>query len=238
MVTQIQLGEITATVVLKDIKNIHLSVYPPNGRVHISAPLRMDLDTIRVYALSKLGWIRQQQRKLLAQARETPREYLERESHYVWGKRYLLNVAEGSQPVGVDLQHSQLVLHVRPGASAAQRQEVLENWYRQQLRQALNPLVAQWQERIGVQAAETRIKKMKTKWGTCNIEAARIWINLELVKKPPHCLEYIVVHELVHLIERHHNDRFKALMNLHLPHWQLLRAELNNEPLAHTEWIY
>lgn len=238
MVDWIELGDIKIEVDRKDIKNVHLSVYPPAGRVHIAAPLHMDLDTIRVYAISRLDWIKEQQQKFLAQERETPREYLDRESHYVWGKRYLLKVVEKEAAPSVDLQHSHIWLQVRPGADEVKKAAVLEAWYRRQVREALAPLIAKWEERLGVRAGSMRVRRMKTRWGSCNPRTAGILINTELGKKPPECLEYIVVHELMHLIEPTHNSRFVALMDHHLPHWRLLRDELNRAPLGHVEWDY
>jgi len=235
---QLRLGELIIDVELKDIKNIHLSVYPPVGRVRIAAPLRMDLDTIRVYALSRLNWIRKQQEKICAQERESPREFLNRESHYYRGRRYLLKIVEQDAPSRVELKHSQLVLHVRPGASADKCQEALDEWYRARLKEQVAGLIDQWEKRMQVKVNEFGIKKMKTKWGTCNREARRIWLNLELAKKPPECLEYIVVHEMVHLLERKHNDRFIAYMNRYLPKWQYYREMLNRLPVKHESWLY
>ncbi len=238
MATQLKLGDIAVEVVQKDIKNLHLSVHPPAGKVRIAAPLRMNLDTIRVFAISKLGWIRQQQKKLREQARETPREYLDRESHYVWGKRYLLKTIESDDAPNVTLKHSQLQLCVRPDASAARKQAVLAAWYRAQLKQAVPALLAQWSPRLGVSVARFFVQRMKTKWGSCNPAARSIRLNTELAKKPRACLEYIVVHELVHLLEPTHNDRFVALMNQFMPNWRGLRDELNRLPVRHEDWEY
>jgi predicted metal-dependent hydrolase len=235
---QLRLGELIIDVELKDIKNIHLSVYPPVGKVRIAAPLRMDLDTIRVYALSKLSWIRKQQEKIRGQDREAPREFLNRESHYFRGKRYLLQVIESDAPQRVELKHSKLVLHVRPDTAFDKRQVIIEEWYRAQLKALVAELIEQWEQKMKVNVYEFGIKKMKTKWGTCNREAQRIWLNLELAKKPPECLEYIVVHEMVHLLERNHNDRFIAYMNQYLPKWQLYREMLNKLPVKHESWNY
>jgi len=235
---QIELGNIIVNVEHKDIKNIHLSVYPPNGKVHISAPNRMDLDTIRVFAISKLQWIKKQQETIKNQERETPREFLTRESHYFLGKRYLLKVIffEGSPKVL--LKHKEIELHIRPDTAIEKRKEILDEWYRQELKNLLPDIIKKWEQVIGVQSNEFGIKKMKTKWGTCNIEAKRIWLNLELAKKPIECIEYIVVHELVHLIERKHNDRFIGLMNKFMPKWKFHRDELNRLPFSHLEWKY
>ncbi len=238
MVRQIELGDITVDVVLKEIKNIHLSVYPPAGRVRISAPSRMDLDTIRVFAISRLDWIRQQRARMQEQARETPREYLDRESHYVWGKRYLLQVIEADGAPSVELRHSWLHLKVRPGADQAKRQAVMEAWYRQQIRQAAPPLIARWEGLMGVHVARFFVQQMKTRWGSCNPDARHIRLNTELAKKPPVCLEYIVVHEMAHLLELTHNARFVALMDQWLPNWQFYRAQLNRLPVRHEDWMY
>ena len=238
MAARVVIGDIPVDVVLKDIRNIHLSVHPPAGRVRLSAPVGMDIDTLRLYAISRLGWIKKQQRKLRGQERETPREYLNRESHYLWGKRYLLKIIEREVPSAVDVQHSAILLYVRPGSALEKKQSVLDEWYRKQLKVALPDLIEVWEKRIGVRVKELGIKKMKTKWGSCNPDARRIWVNLELAKKPKECLEYIVVHEMVHLLERHHNERFIALMDAMLPKWRSLRDDLNRLPVKHEEWEY
>jgi predicted metal-dependent hydrolase len=235
---QISLGDIRIDVVHKNIKNLHLSVHPPAGRVHISAPLRMDLDTIRVFAVSKLGWIKKQQKKLLEQEREAPRDYINRESHYYLGKRYLLDVIEWDAPPKVVLNHETIQLYVRNNASVEKKMEVMDAWHRQQLKTIIPDYIAKWEKRLKVEVNEFGIKKMKTKWGTCSREAKRIWLNLELAKKPLECLEYIVVHEMAHLIERHHNDRFISLMNHFLPKWRFVKEELNRLPVGHIDWIY
>ena len=237
-ICQIELGDITVDVVLKDIKNIHLSVHPPTGRVRISAPLRMDMETIRVYAISRLGWIKAQQKKLREQERETPREYLDRESHYVWGKRYLLQVVETEGAPSVELKHNQMLLRVRPGAGEKKMQAIVEEWYRRQLKGAAPALIAKWEPLMGVKIARFFVRRMKTRWGSCNHRTGSIRLNTELAKKPRECLEYIVVHEMAHLLEPTHNARFVALMDRYLPNWRLLRDELNRFPLAHVTWEY
>jgi predicted metal-dependent hydrolase len=238
MGAQFKLGNIAVDVVLKDIKNVHLSVYPPMGRVRISAPARMNLDTIRVYAISKLGWIKQQQKKLWAQERETPREYLDRESHYVWGKRYLLKVIEDNEAPSVELKHSRVLLRVRPGTDDEKRRAILEKWYREQIKKAVPPLIVKWEPVMGVKVERFFVQRMKTKWGSCNVGTQSIRLNTDLAKKPLECLEYIVVHEMAHLLVRHHNDRFTNLMDRCLPNWKLLRQTLNATPLAHATWDY
>jgi len=238
MATQIHLGDIAVDVVQKDIKNIHLSVLPPAGKVRIAAPLRMDLDTIRVFAITKLAWIKLQQKKLREQERETPREYLDRESHYVWGKRYLLKIVEKEAAPSVELKHSKMILQVRPVTSYARKQAILDAWYREQVKSVMPPLFAKWERIIGVKAGKFFVQKMKTKWGSCSPGRQNIRLNTDLAKKPLQCLEYIVAHELTHLVERHHNDRFMGLMDTHMPHWRRYREMLNSLPLAHQEWGY
>jgi predicted metal-dependent hydrolase len=235
---KIELGEIAVEVIKKDIKNVHLSVYPPRGRVRISAPLRMNVETIRVFAISKLSWIKQQQRKLREQQRESPREYLDRESHYVWGKRYLLQVIESNTAPAVELKHSTMLLRVRPGTGEEKRQAIVDEWYRIQMKVAVPRLIAKWEPLLGVKVGRLFVQKMKTKWGSCNSEAKSIRLNTDLAKKPLVCLEYILVHEMVHLIVRHHDDRFTGLMDHHLPGWRLTRQMLNAAPLAHVDWAY
>lgn len=238
MPTTFELSDITLDVVRKGIKNVHLSVYPPAGRVRISAPLRMKLDTIRLFAISRLGWIRQQQHKILSQEREAPREYLERESHYVWGKRYLLTISESDGSPSIEVKHSRLLLRVRPGTDEDKREALVEKWYRAQLREAIPPLLARWQSLLGVRVERFFVQRMKTKWGSCNHKAGTIRLNTELAKKPPECLEYIVLHELVHLLEPTHNARFVAIMDRFMPQWQFHRQALNRLPVRHEKWSY
>jgi predicted metal-dependent hydrolase len=238
MVTQLKLGDIAVDVVLKDIKNVHLSVYPPTGRVRISAPKRMSLDTIRVFAISKLSWIKQQQKKLRGQERETPREYLDRESHYVWGKRYLLKVIEGQDARSVQLNHSKMILHVGPGTNYDATQAIVARWYREQVRAAVPDLILKWEPMIGVKVKHLFVQKMKTKWGSCNSATCSIRLNTDLAKKPRECLEYIFVHEMVHLLEPTHNASFVALMDRLMPQWRGRRAQLNHLPVRHEKWCY
>ncbi|MGL2999422.1 M48 family metallopeptidase [Flavobacterium sp. RSSB_23] len=235
---EIQLGEITIEVTQKDIKNVHLSVYPPFGQVKIAAPMRMSLDTIRIYAITKLSWIKKQQTKIKAQKREAPREYLTKESHYYSGKRYLLKVIENNSTPNVKLKQNTIELYIRPETDTAKRKEILDEWYRAQLKELIPKLITKWEKVMAVEVKDFGVKKMKTKWGTCNIEAQRIWVNLELAKKPSNCLEYIIVHEMTHLLERNHNTRFVALMNQFMPNWREVKEELNRLPVSHTEWGY
>jgi predicted metal-dependent hydrolase len=238
MAETIQLGDITADVVHKDIKNVHLSVYPPAGAVRIAAPLRMNLDTIRVFAISKLGWIKRQQHKLRTQARETPREYLERESHSIWGQRVLLHVVEQDAAPEVSHTHTTLFLRVRPGTDDDKKQAIIAEWYREQLKQAIPPLIAKWQPILGVTVERFFVQRMKTRWGSCSPASGSIRLNTELAKKPRECLEYIIVHELIHLLEPTHNTHFIALMDRFMPQWQQHRDILNSLPVRHEHWKY
>jgi predicted metal-dependent hydrolase len=233
-----ELGDISVDVIQKDIKNIHLSVYPPAGRVRISAPLRIGLDNIRVYAISKINWIRKQQDKLRSQERETQREYIARESHYYLGKRYLLKVIVHNAPPKVILKHDTIELYIKPNTRLSKRKEIMDGWYRQNLKTTLPEIIAKWEKKMRVKVSEFGIKKMKTRWGTCNTKANRIWLNLELAKKPKLCLEYIVVHEMIHLLERCHNERFTAYLDKYMPQWRSCKEELNRFPISHTNWNY
>ena len=237
-IKQIHVGGILVDVVFKDIKNIHLSVHPPTGRVRISAPARMKLDTLRVYAISKLDWIKKQQVRFQGQERETQREYLDRESHFVWGRRYLLKVHEEEQAPSLELRHTQLVLTVRPGSTIQKKEEVVSAWYREELRNAMLPLLAKWEPSLGVRSNRVIVRRSKTKWGSCNPHSRIIHLNSELAKKPRECLEYVIIHELVHLLEPTHNAHFLSLMDKYLPQWRHIRDELNRAPLGHVEWEY
>lgn len=236
---QITVSNIKIDLIRKDIKNIHLAVYPPTGRVRIAVPLRVDEDAIRLFAISKLGWIKRHQRKFEGQERISPREYKNRESHYFQGKRYLLSIIEADTYPKVVLRNKTCIdLHIRPETPIAKRHEIMNEWYRLQLKKQLPELMDKWEKKLNVKVNEWQVKLMKTKWGSCNIEKKRIWLNLELAKKPMHLLEYIVVHEMVHLLERHHNDKFLYHMDNYLPNWKQLKAELNKMPVSHAEWGY
>jgi len=236
---QITVSGVPVQVVRKAIKNLHLGVYPPHGRVRVAAPLRVNDAAVRLAVIGKLGWIRRQRARFEAQPRQSRREMVSGESHFFLGRRYRLRLMEQAGAGTVVLRNkSALELRVRPATNAAQRNRILQQWYRQQLKALVPPLMEKWQTALEVVVAEWGVKKMKTRWGSCNIEARRIWLNLELAKKPVQCLEYIVAHELVHLIERNHNDRFVSILERHLPHWRRHRQELNSEPLAHESWGY
>jgi predicted metal-dependent hydrolase len=225
-------------VVRKAIKNLHLGVYPPAGRVRVAVPTRVDDEAVRLAVISKLGWIRRQQARFDEQPRQSQREMIAGESHYFQGRRYRLRVVEENAAPRVQIGGSTLKLSVRPDTNAAKREAVLNDWYRSGLKSLLPGLIAKWEPVIGVEVVGWGVKKMKTMWGACNTNAGRIWLNLELAKKPPQCLEYILVHEMVHLLERHHNGRFKEHMDRLMPQWRLLRDELNRAPLGHEAWTY
>jgi predicted metal-dependent hydrolase len=238
MEARLELGDLAIDVAFKDIKNVHLSVHPPAGRVSISAPLRMSLDNVRLFAISKLGWIKQQRKKIRGQEREPEREHIDRESHHVWGKRHLLSVVERDEPAAVELRHDKLILRVRPHTEQARREAVLEAWYREQVRLAATPLIARWEPRMGVKVARFFVRRMRTRWGSCNPRSGSVRFNTDLAKKPRECLEYIVVHEMVHLLEPTHNGRFVALMDRFMPRWQAYREILNRLPVRHENWQY
>ncbi|MEI2769727.1 MAG: SprT family zinc-dependent metalloprotease [Candidatus Competibacter sp.] len=232
----LQLGEVEIVVTRKTVKNVHLSVHPPAGHVTLVTPTNTRLEVARAYAISKLGWIREQQATLRAQARETPRQYIERESHDLWGRRYLLTVVEQDGKPSVQIDHRRIVLSVRPGSALAKREEIMHRWQRSLLHAAVPALIQKWETKLSVRVAAYFLQRMKTQWGGCNHRAGNIRLNTELVKKPKDLLEYVVVHEMLHLIEPTHGERFVALLDRHYPTWREARAELNELPLAAEVW--
>jgi predicted metal-dependent hydrolase len=232
----IELGDVVVALTRKDVKHVHLTVHPPHGRVTLVAPFATRTEVARAYAISKLGWIRRQRVTLDAQAREAPRQFVERESHYLWGRRYLLSVTEVDAKPKVLLSHRRLTLQVRPGSSAQKRAEVMHQWHKAQLHAVVPELIMTWERKLGVQAAGYFLQRMKTKWGSCNPVKRHIRLNTELAKKPRDLLEYVVVHELAHLLEPSHNERFLALLDQHWPQWRESRSELNALPLASESW--
>lgn len=232
----IQLGDIVIAVNRKAVKHVHLSVHPPLGHVTLVAPTATRLEVARAYAISKLGWIREQQAKLLAQRRETPRQFIERETHYLWGRRYLLSIAEKDAKPAVTRDHRRIKLTVRPGSTPARREAVMDAWHRTLLHQAVPALIDKWEAKLGVKVGGYYLQRMKTRWGSCNHRAGNIRLNTELAKKPRDLLEYVVVHEMLHLVEPTHNACFVALLQQHYPTWREARAELNDLPLAAESW--
>ena len=232
----IRLGEIAIAVTRKNIKHVHLSVHPPNGRVTLVAPAGTRLEVVRAYVVSRLGWVRDQQARLRAQARETPRWFVTRESHYVWGKRYLLSVIEREQKPSVTMDHRRITLTVRPGSDLSKRASVMHEWHKALLHETVPGLIRKCELKLGVKVSGYFLQRMKTKWGGCNPRARNIRLNTELVKKPKDLLEYVVVHEMLHLIEPTHSERFLTLMSEHYPAWREARAELNELPLTAETW--
>jgi predicted metal-dependent hydrolase len=236
---QISISNFKIDVVRKNIKNIHLAVYPPTGRVRIAAPLKVNDDAIRLFAISKLSWIKRYQRKFEGQERIGPREYKNRESHYFQGKRYLLNIIEADEPPRVIIKNKTYIdLYLRPGTLVEKRHGIITEWYRVELKKQIPAMIEKWEKVLNIEVNEWKLKQMKTKWGSCNIEKKRIWINLELAKKPDCCLEYIIVHEMVHLMERLHNERFLYYMDKYLPNWKQLKTQLCKLPVSHADWKY
>ena len=236
MAETIQLGEIAIALTRKDVKHVHLSVHPPSGRVTLVAPIETRSEVARAYAISKLGWIRDQQEKMRGQARETARQFVERESHYLWGRRYLLTVTEEEAKPSIRLSHRAIKLTVRPGSNGAKRAAVMHEWHKALLHEAVRDLIERWEPKLGVDVAGYFLQRMKTKWGSCNHRARTIRLNTELLKKPKDLLEYVVVHEMLHLLEPTHSERFLGLMSKHYPAWREARVELNELPLAAASW--
>lgn len=235
----LQLGSIDVLVVRKPIKNLHLSVLPPAGRVRVTSPEGMKDDAIRTLIALRLPWIKKQQGKFVGQDRQTERAYVSGESHYFFGKRYRLELVYKDEVPAVFLKgKSKIILQVRPNCTVAKRHEVMTEWYRKQLHPVVEELMTKWQKKIGAEATYWGIKQMKTRWGTCNHKRARILINLELTKKPIPCVEYVIVHELLHLIERKHNEKFLSLMTRYIPKWQSIKEDLNSFVLSYEEWKY
>ena len=235
----LQIANVKIDVVRKDIKNMHLAVYPPMGRIRLAVPQNTDEEVLRLFAISKLGWIKKHVKNFQEQARETKRDYVSGESHFFQGKRYILEVKEHNGYSKVKLSGPKKIsVKIPVGSSVERKADIMKEWYRKQLKIQIPPLLEKWEKVMGVEVNDWGVKQMKTKWGACNTDAKRIWLNLELAKKPPICLEYILVHELVHLHERNHNDRFIQLMNEFMPKWRLHRNELNSLPIVHNDWGY
>ncbi|WP_234531684.1 M48 family metallopeptidase [Streptomyces shenzhenensis] len=227
---------IDVDVIYKNIKNLHIGVYPPLGRVRVAAPHQLDDEQVRLAVIQRLSWIKGQREQLLSAARQSTREMVTGESHYVWGVRRRMKVVERPGQAHLELDGERLLLYVPAGTTAERRRQLLDRWYREQLRHAIPALITKWEPILDVSVPRWSIKRMKTKWGSCNRETGHIWFNVELAKKPPACLEYIVVHEMAHYLERHHDDRFTKLMERLMPNWRSLRDQLNNSPLAEEQW--
>lgn len=228
---------INVDVVYKDIKNLHIGVYPPMGRVRVAAPRRLDEDQVRLAVIQRLTWIKRQRERLRSTSRQSEREMVTGESHFVWGIRRRLKVVERPGRAHFETEGDRLLLYVPAGTTPQQRRGYLDRWYREQLREALPALISKWEKKLDVKVPEWSIRRMKTKWGTCNRETRRLWFNVQLAKKHPDCLEYIVVHEMTHYLERNHGERFTTLMDGFMPDWRSRRDQLNDAPLGHEEWV-
>jgi predicted metal-dependent hydrolase len=238
MKSQFQIDNITIEVIRKAIKNVHLSVHPPEGRVTIAVPTHLKLDTIRVFAIAKIDWIRDQQKKLLGQERESSREFLNRESHFVWGERYLMKVIKVDKSPSLEVKNKQLVFRVRSDWCQADKQAFLDSWYRELIKESAEDLLPKWEKKLGVEVGKLFVQRMKTKWGSCNSKAASIRLNSELAKKPRECLEYIIVHEMAHILEPTHNQLFIRIMDQNMPKWRSHQQLLNSLPVKHENWDY
>lgn len=225
--SNMQIGNLNIDLQRKAIKNLHIAVLPPEGSVRVSAPLRMSDDSVRLAVASRLTWIRKQQSKFASQERQSEREMLTGETHFLWGKRYRLEVSHTTGKHHIELTHAKIKLWIGQKTNHANKTQVLERYYRNELKHEIEKLLAIWQPKIDVQVKQFGVKKMKTMWGSCNPISGSVWLNLELAKKPPECLEYVLVHELVHLLERYHNERFIAYMDKYLPNWRQRKALLN-----------
>lgn len=234
----IKINDIEIEILKKDIKNVHLSVHPPGGRVRLAAPKHMNEEAIRLFAISKLSWIKKQREMFENQDRQSAREYLSGESHYFTGNRYMMNVIRTSGKQHVEIKNKYINIHIRGENSPKKSNRLLSSFYRNYLKSEIPKYIEKWERILDVKVLDWGVKLMKTKWGTCNIEAKRIWINLELAKKPPRCLEYIIVHEMMHFVERHHNDRFKKYLDDHLPNWRNAKDELNETVYESSNWEY
>jgi predicted metal-dependent hydrolase len=233
----IAVNDLSVEVIKKDIKNIHVAVCPPNGRVRVATPLKVEDETVKQIVLTKMAWIKRQQKKFGSQERQTKREYVSGESHYFMGNRYRLNVIPTEEKPRIEIKRkTRIDMYIKPQTSTEKREELLDAFYRQALKNQIPPLLAKWEEKTGLKPSEIRIKKMKTKWGTCNQKKQRIWLNLELAKKPARCTEYVFVHEMVHLIEKNHTEKFKTILKELLPNWQQAKTELNRAPLGYSKW--
>lgn len=234
----LQVAGVDVDVVYKHIKNMHIAVYPPLGRVRVAAPERLDDDAIRLAIVQRLPWIKRRREELLNAARQSKREMVTGESHYAWGQRYRLQAIETSGRIRFDLRGDKLIMEAPAGSTAEERRDALDRWYRAALKAEIPALINKWEPVLGRDVAKWSVRRMKTKWGSCNREAAHLWFNLELAKKHPRCLEYIVVHEMTHLLERNHNEQFSQLMDSFIPDWRSRRDDLNASPLRDEEWIY
>ena len=235
--TFLTVAGIDVDVVYKEIKNLHIGVYPPLGRIRVAAPAGLDDDQVRLAVVQRLSWIKRQREQLQAAERQSIREMVTGESHYVWGTRHRLKIIERRGHSRVEIEGDRLLLYTPDGTSTHVRRELLDRWYREQLRQVIPSVLAKWEPKVGVTVPKWSIRRMKTKWGSCNRETGHIWFNTELAKKHPDCLEYLAVHEMTHLLERGHGERFTRLLDKNMPDWRPRRDRLNGAPLGHEQWV-
>jgi predicted metal-dependent hydrolase len=234
---KLRVSNLTIEAVKKDIRNMHLGVYPPRGRVRVAAPLQIKDEAIRLFVASKVPWIKKQQSAFQHQERETRRQYVPGESHYSLGKRYRLNVIRTDERPRVMIQRTAYIdMYVTPGMTVRQRGTVLDTFYRRELRKRTGTMLERWQQKLGVQVNEVRIRRMKTKWGSCDPNNRRVWLNLELAKKPLNCIDYVLVHELIHIVEKRHSKRFLSLLKTAMPNFEQYKEELNSGTLGHFTW--
>jgi len=234
----LQVRNLNIETIKKDIKNIHLGVYPPNGRIRVAAPLKTKDEAIELLVISKIPWIKKQQSKFIKQKRQTKREYVSGESHYFFGKRYLLNVLKTKDKPRIEIKRTKYMdLYIKENTKYKKKEKIIENFYRAEIKKLIPDLLEKWEKILGINVNEVRIKKMKTKWGSCNPKDKRIWLNLELAKKPFHCIEYVMVHEMIHFAEKNHSDKFRHLIKLHLPQWEQHKKELNSSILSYSTWV-
>jgi predicted metal-dependent hydrolase len=218
---------IPLTIEKKKIKNIYLKVLPPNGKVVVSAPKRLSQRAIEEFVITKRDWIREKRKKYENSPMQEELQYKTGEQISFLGKKYYLEVMERSGSKKIVLTEDKIQMYIKEGCTKEQREQCLNEWYRKQLKLRIPELIEKWEPVMKVQVKEWNVKNMKTRWGTCNIAAQRIWLNLQLAKSKPECLEYVVVHEMAHLLERNHNERFYGYMDLFLPEWRKIRKELN-----------
>src|SRR5664280_2571222 len=230
-------GGIDVDIVYKEIKNLHIGVYPPMGRVRVAAPERLDDDQVRLAVVHRLPWIKRQREQLQAAQRQTIREMVTGESHYVWGSRLRLKVIEKSGRSRIEIDGNRLLFYVPQGTTAGRRRELLDRWYRDQLRQDIPAVIEKWERKLRVTVPKWSIRRMKTKWGSCNQESGHIWFNVELAKKHPDSMEYLVVHEMTHLLVRGHGELFVKMMDENMSDWRARRDQLNQAPLGHEQWV-
>lgn len=225
------ISDIQIEIIKKDIKNMHLSVLPPDGKVRVSAPNNLSDESIIMFVKTKLGWIKKQQEKFELQPRQSEREYVSGETLYVWGHQYFLQVEHNQKKNSLVLEGNKAILSVRKESTAKQREKFVNEWYRSLLKTEVEKYLPKWEAITGLYCDSWQSKYMTTKWGTCNTSTRKIWLNLQLAKKPIECLEYVILHELAHLKVKNHGPDFVAILDLHMPYWRECKKMLNDSKL-------